>query len=533
MFVDNRYISPGHLDRPRRQAVPAAGPLLRRRGHQAVRGGAVPVAGRGLRRAAPPRRGLARPGPSRYDELEPYYTQAEQLYQVHGARGEDPTEPSASAPVPVPGGRRTSRASSSSPTTWPGPGYHPFHAPCGILLNEPNMAYSACVRCGTCDGFPCLVHAKADAEVLGVRPALTHPNVELLRHAEAVRLETNPSGTAVTDGRGRARGPPGAVRGPTSSWSSCGAANSAKLLLALGQRPPPGRPGQRLRRGRPQLHVPRQPGRAGPVPRAEPDRLPEDVGRQRLLPARPGLRLPDGQHPDDRQVAGRDVPRREAAGDQARPDLGPAATWPTTRSTSGCPRRTFRGRTTGSRSTRDGNVRLKYTPSNPTAAKRLYHQLKSMLGDLGMHPDHLMQPVRLHEDRHPAGRGGPPGRHLPVRQRPGHLGARRRLQGPRAGQPLRRGHELLPQHRGGQPGADRDGQRDAGRRPPAARGSASAHRRPPRPAGQDACMEHDRTVLRRGEGARTTSRPCAAISGTIRYRPRRQRQRATALADHG
>jgi choline dehydrogenase-like flavoprotein len=37
----------------------------------------------------------------------------------------------------------------------------------------------------------------------------------------------------------------------------------------------------------------------------------------------------------------------------------------------------------------DGSVHISYAPSNPTAAKRLYHQLKSMLGSLGMHPDHL------------------------------------------------------------------------------------------------------------------------------------------------
>jgi len=40
--------------------------------------------------------------PISYEEMEPYYTQAEQLYQVHGARGEDPTEPPASAPYPHP-----------------------------------------------------------------------------------------------------------------------------------------------------------------------------------------------------------------------------------------------------------------------------------------------------------------------------------------------------------------------------------------------------------------------------------------------
>src|SRR6476646_3996238 len=39
---------------------------------------------------------------------------------------------------------------------------------------------------------------------------------------------------------------------------------------------------------------------------------------------------------------------------------------------------------------RDGTVRLRYTPTNTTAAQRLYHQLKSMLGQLDLHPDHLV-----------------------------------------------------------------------------------------------------------------------------------------------
>ena len=46
--------------------------------------------------------GISPAWPISYDEMEPYYTQAEQLYQVHGARGEDPTEPPASAPYPFP-----------------------------------------------------------------------------------------------------------------------------------------------------------------------------------------------------------------------------------------------------------------------------------------------------------------------------------------------------------------------------------------------------------------------------------------------
>ena len=46
--------------------------------------------------------GISPAWPISYDELEPYYTQAEHLYQVHGTRGEDPTEPAASGPYPLP-----------------------------------------------------------------------------------------------------------------------------------------------------------------------------------------------------------------------------------------------------------------------------------------------------------------------------------------------------------------------------------------------------------------------------------------------
>ena len=97
--------------------------------------------------------------------MEPYYTRAEQLYQVHGARGEDPTEPPASAPYPFPAVTHEPRIQQLSDDL-AAAGHHPFHAPCGVMLDEGNMPYSACVRCSTCDGFPCLVHAKSDAEVL-------------------------------------------------------------------------------------------------------------------------------------------------------------------------------------------------------------------------------------------------------------------------------------------------------------------------------------------------------------------------------
>ena len=76
-------------------------------------------------------------------------------------------------------------------------------------------------------------------------------------------------------------------------------------------------------------------------------------------------------------------------------------------------------------------------------------------------------PVRVHEERDPGRRLRAPGGHLPVRRRPGDSVAERRLPRARARQPLRRRHQHLPEHRRGEPGADGDGERAPGRRPPA------------------------------------------------------------------
>ena len=174
--------------------------------------------------------GVSPAWPISYDEMEPYYTQAEQLYCVHGARGEDPTEPEASAPYPFPAVSHEPRIQQLSDDL-AAAGYRPFHAPCGIMLDESNPPYSTCIRCATCDGFPCLVHAKSDAEVLAVRPALEHPNVTLLTNATAVELGTNADGTAVTDVVVERDGERERISADVVAVS-CGAANSARLLLA-------------------------------------------------------------------------------------------------------------------------------------------------------------------------------------------------------------------------------------------------------------------------------------------------------------
>ena len=142
--------------------------------------------------------GISPAWPIDYDEMEPYYSLAEQRYEVHGARGEDPTEPPVVRAVPVPRGQP--RAAHPAALRRPGGGRAAARStrPAASGCVEADMPHSHCVRCATCDGFPCLVHAKSDAEVLGVRPALEHANVTLMTNAEAVRLETDAAGRAVT-----------------------------------------------------------------------------------------------------------------------------------------------------------------------------------------------------------------------------------------------------------------------------------------------------------------------------------------------
>ncbi len=173
--------------------------------------------------------GISPAWPISYDDLEPYYTVAEHLYQVHGVRGMDPTEPPASAPYkyePISHEPRIQEIVDNLENK----GYHPFYAPTGILLNEKDRVNSKCIRCATCDGFPCLVHAKADAEVICVRPALKYPNVTLLTGVNITKINTNYSGTSVSNVSLERDGEKEEYSADIVVVSA-GAANSARLLL--------------------------------------------------------------------------------------------------------------------------------------------------------------------------------------------------------------------------------------------------------------------------------------------------------------
>jgi choline dehydrogenase-like flavoprotein len=173
--------------------------------------------------------GISPAWPISYEEIEPCYTKAEQLYQVHGQRGEDPAEPPSSGPYPHPPVSHEPRIQHLS-DDFARLGLRPFHTPLGVMLDEQHPHASRCIRCDTCDGFPCLVYAKSDAQVCCVDPALQHANVTLLANAYVRRLETSPSGRAVTkvyierDGEKEAYSADIVV-------VSCGAINSAALLL--------------------------------------------------------------------------------------------------------------------------------------------------------------------------------------------------------------------------------------------------------------------------------------------------------------
>ncbi len=168
--------------------------------------------------------------PVSYDDFEPYYTKAEWLYQVHGEHGSDPTEGKWSKQYPWPAVSHEPRIQEIV-DAMSAAGYHPFPAPCGVLLNEADRNRSACIRCSWCDGYPCMVHAKSDADTIAVRPLLDLPNVTLLVEAEVTKLVTDDTGRRITDvvvQRG----------GNEEHYSAdivavcAGASNSAKMLLA-------------------------------------------------------------------------------------------------------------------------------------------------------------------------------------------------------------------------------------------------------------------------------------------------------------
>jgi choline dehydrogenase-like flavoprotein len=142
--------------------------------------------------------GVSPAWPIKLADLAPYYTEAEHLWRVHGTRGQDPAENGDEPPYAYP-----------AVTDDPGilklrrhlemQGWKPFSLPLGVNLDQEHPVTSACIKCKTCGGYPCLVKAKSDARTLAIEPMLNLPNVTLLTGRKVVRLETDASGKRVTE----------------------------------------------------------------------------------------------------------------------------------------------------------------------------------------------------------------------------------------------------------------------------------------------------------------------------------------------
>ena len=205
--------------------------------------------------------GISPAWPISYDDLEPYYTQAEHLYLVHGEHGEDPTEGPASAQYAFPPVSHEPRIQQLSDDLEK-LGLHPFHLPIGVNLEEvePGRAArsSVCIRCDRVDGFPCLLNGKSDAQVICVDPVLSQDNVTLVTGAHVQRLETDASGRTRHRGRhtsGRR------IDHHLHRRHRCRRLRRGELgrpAAEVSRRPPPGRAGQQLRSGRPALHAAQQ-----------------------------------------------------------------------------------------------------------------------------------------------------------------------------------------------------------------------------------------------------------------------------------
>jgi choline dehydrogenase-like flavoprotein len=331
--------------------------------------------------------GVSPAWPISYDEMEPYYTQAEQLYRVHGARGEDPTEPPASASYPFPAVSHEPRIQQLSDDLGAA-GYRPFHAPCGVMLDESNMPYSTCVRCDSCDGFPCLVHAKSDAEVIAVRPALEHPNVELLTNATVVELKTDADGKAVTEVVVEGEGDQETYSANIVAVS-CGAANSAKLLLGSAtERHPNGLANGADQVGRNYMFHNSQAVLALSK-EPNPTVFQKTLGLNDFYYAGEEFDYPLGNI----QMVGKSQAPMFRGEKPMETKLAPQWTLEKVAahavdfwlSTEDLPRPENRVTLTD-----DGSIKLTYTYSNEEPKKQLYGKLKSMLGEIGMHGGHLL-----------------------------------------------------------------------------------------------------------------------------------------------
>jgi choline dehydrogenase-like flavoprotein len=169
--------------------------------------------------------GISPAWPVTYEQMEPYYAEAERMYGVHGNLGEDPTDPPRSTGFPFPALEHEPSVAALA-ESMAAQGLHPLHMPMAVDVRPGGR----CIRTRTCDGFPCARDAKGDADVCAVRPALESPTVRLLTRTVVQRLHTSSDGLRVVGAAAERDGRPLEIRA-RKFVVAAGAVNSAALLL--------------------------------------------------------------------------------------------------------------------------------------------------------------------------------------------------------------------------------------------------------------------------------------------------------------
>lgn len=169
--------------------------------------------------------GISPAWPFSYEDLEPYYTRAERLYQVHGQIGVDPTEPFHSEAYPYPA-LDHEPAIQALADSLQRQGLHPFRMANG--LDADTLEKRA--LCATSDGAPNEAGLKSDAEKIAINPALA-AGAELMTDTKVFRLIPGPDGRTVVAALAERNDQ--VIRIEADKFIlAAGAVNSAALLLS-------------------------------------------------------------------------------------------------------------------------------------------------------------------------------------------------------------------------------------------------------------------------------------------------------------
>lgn len=168
--------------------------------------------------------GISPAWPISYNAFEPYYSQAEKLYSVHGCSKSEPCAPPRSTPYAYPHLPYDSYIQKLV-SHFKMQGLNPSPIPLGIISEKRQT-----INGKKFDGYPSKTHAKAETDICCIRPALASKGISLLTNATANRLIPDATGTRVEAIEITHEGVTKTIRAKRFVLS-CGSIHSPALLL--------------------------------------------------------------------------------------------------------------------------------------------------------------------------------------------------------------------------------------------------------------------------------------------------------------